>query len=363
MKKYYIGWDVGAWHCPETGKRSKDAIAILDEKRELVGKLREGNLTKIILETVTKDEAERTSIFIEEIFSLCAAKAEYKKDASFCIAIDTPLGWTTSFLKLLTMWSSNNNEDFTLGTMGSMNNNPLLIRRTEQRFGNALSVIQDQIGSQSTKAMYLLSLLKPARVSTGVWETTTPNLTIIETYPAPCMRSLAFIEHMKGINLGGAAISSSDKFDALVCANLAWCFENPPSENPKSVQIGSPPAENDPAEGWIFAPQENILDSKFRISYPKLIGTKGLSELLSEIQLAIVLSAKEKKKSEADVWARANQGLFAALNTDDLVKIFKTLHPSWFKEGKKGKKDGKYHAPKNLKIFKTCLETTINSLQ
>jgi|688.fasta_scaffold384539_2 hypothetical protein len=365
MKKYYIGWDVGAWHCKKDSK-SKDAFAIIDENRNLIGNLWETNggtdLKSIILKTVKKekDKAQRTLTFIKEIFSLCGIKNfEINEDDFFCIAIDTPLGWTKSFLKLLTMWSYNkNNKVLTLGRMGSKNNNPILTRETEKRFGNPLSVIQDQIGSQSTKAMYLLSLLKPSRESTGVWKTTSPNLTIIETYPAPCMRSLAFIEHMKDIKPKTTTISSSDKFDALICANLAYCFENPPPENP----IDSPPAGIDP-EGWIFAPKENILDSKFGISYPKLIGTKDLSELLFEIQIAIVLSAKEKKKSEADEWARANQGLFAALNTDDWAKNFNTLHPSWFKEGKKGKKDGKYHSPENLTEFKDFLETTINSLQ
>ena len=325
MKKYYIGWDVGAWHCPETGKKSKDAIAILDEKRELIGKLWEGNLTEIILKTVGKVKTEPTEFFIEEIFHQCKIKKfAIKKDASFCIAIDTPLGWTKSFRKLLTMWSSNkNNKDLKLGRMGSKNNNPILTRKTEKRFGNPLSVIQDQIGSQSTKAMYLLSLLKPARVSTGVWKTTSPNLTIIETYPAPCMRSLAFIEHMKDIKPKTTTISSSDKFDALICANLAYCFENPPPENP----IDSPPAGIDP-EGWIFAP-ETILDSKFGISYPKLIGTKNLNELLSEIQIAIVLSAieKDEKKKKKEIrftsqlkvvtdWASRNNKLLQDFHED-----------------------------------------------
>jgi|GEM_PF-1820153 len=475
--KYYIGWDVGAWHCPETGKRSKDAIAIIDEERELVGKLWEGNLTKIYLKTVKEVKPECTSIFIEEIFSLCGAKAEYKKDASFCIAIDTPLGWTTSFRELLTMWSfgsykelilkemgsKNNNsiltrkteqnfgeslsairdqKDLQLGDMDSKNNNPLLTRQTEHRFGESLSAIQDQIGSQSSKAMYLLSLLKPSRESTGVWKTTSQNLTIIETYPAPCMRSLAFIEHMKSIDLKTAKISSSDKFDALVCANLAWCFENPPTPTLQSIQIDSPPTENDPAEGWIFAPQENILDSNFGVSYPKLIGAKGLCELLSEIQINMVLSAietaKEKAKKKAEEvkkakakeekakkkaekvknsktkkpkskteiqegeakakeakesedakkevrfneqlnmvnqWANTNKQLFAHLNADYCEKIFRTLHPDWFKkgtnpqegeegeEGKKVKKDGKYYSEDNLAEFKRFLEITITRLK
>ena len=85
MKKYYIGWDVGAWHCPETGKKSKDAIAILDEKRELIGKLWEGNLTEIILKTVDKDKYKRTSFFIKKIFSLCGEEEKYDEDDFFCI--------------------------------------------------------------------------------------------------------------------------------------------------------------------------------------------------------------------------------------------------------------------------------------
>lgn len=369
--KYFIGWDVGAWHCTQK-RKSKDAFAILDEERNLIGNLwetnREGDLKSIILEAVNVDETERTSFLIQQIFSLCGAQEKYNKEYSFCIAIDTPLGWTKSFRELLTMWSSNKNEDLTLGTMDSMNNNPILTRQTEKRFDKSLSVIQDQIGSQSTKAMYLLSLLKPARVSTGVWKTTTPNLTIIETYPAPCMRSLAFIEHMKGIKLNENSISSSDKFDALVCANLAWCHHQTNLDlNP--VQIDSPSDKIDPAEGWIFAPT-TFLDSKFGISYPELIGgDKGLSVLLFEIQIAIVLSAKEKKKSETDAWARANHGLFDHLNFDCCEKIFKTLHPDWFKkaqeatEDREAKKGGKYHSEENPDEFKNFLETTINRLK
>ena len=376
MKKYYIGWDVGAWHCKKDSK-SKDAFAIIDENRNLIGNLWETNggtdLKSIIRETVKKDEAERTSFFIKKIFELCGIKNfEIAIDDSFCIAIDTPLGWTTSFRELLTMWSFGSYKELILKEMGSKNNNSILTRKTEQNFGESLSAIQDQIGSQSSKAMYLLSLLKPSRESTGVWKTTSQNLTIIETYPAPCMRSLAFIEHMKSIDLKTAKISSSDKFDALVCANLAWCFENPPTPTLQSIQIDSPPTENDPAEGWIFAPQENILDSNFGVSYPKLIGTKDLSELLSEIQIAIVLSAKEKKKSETDAWARANHGLFAHLNADCFEKIFKTLHPDWFKKGtnpkedeeaEKVKKDGKYSSEEGRAIFDKLISTTIYSLQ
>lgn len=399
MKKYYIGWDVGAWHCKKDSK-SKDAFAIIDENRNLIGNLWETNggtdLKSIIHETVDKDKYKRTSFFIKKIFSLCGEEEKYDEDDFFCIAIDTPLGWTSSFRELLTMWSSNTfDKDLQLGDMDSKNNNPLLTRKTEKRFDNPLSVIQDQIGSQSTKAMYLLSLLKPHKINTGVWKTKYPNLTIIETYPAPCMRSLAFIQHMKDIKPEPPTISSPDKFDALVCANLAWCFENPPHNN----SIDSPPAEIDPAEGWIFAP-ETILDSKFGISYPNLIGTKGLSDFLSEIQFAIILSAKEtakekakkkaeevkkanakeekaKKKAEevkkpkpkkakpktkvqeekanakeakakedvkkevrfneqlnmVNQWANTNKQLFAHLSANDWAIKFETLHPDWFKKG------------------------------
>jgi len=104
MEKYYIGWDVGAWHCKK-GSKSKDAFAILDKDRNLIGNLWETNggtdLKSIILKTVKeeKDKAQRTSIFIKEIFHLCGIKNfEINEDDFFCIAIDTPLGWTKSFL-------------------------------------------------------------------------------------------------------------------------------------------------------------------------------------------------------------------------------------------------------------------------
>jgi len=360
MEKYYIGWDVGAWHCEDTGKGSKDAITILDANRHLIGSIWEGNLTEVIRKTVIENEAKRTSFFIEEIFSLCEAKAEYKKDASFCIAIDTPLGWTKSFLELLTMWSYNKNNDvLNIGNMRTKNENRLLTRETENLLGGALSAIQDQIGSQSTKAMYLLSSFKPSRPFTGVWKTESPKLTIIETYPAPCMRSLDFIQHMENIIQNKETIFSADKFDSLICANLAWCFGNPPTPTLQSVQIGSPVAGIDPAEGWIFTP-ENILDKGNGISYPKLIDTKQvqkLKKLLSKIQIAMILSVKEKKKTDIDEWAKENSILFCDFDFDYWVTEFKTLHPSWFKV--ELSKTPKY----TVEQFKDFLKTTITSLQ
>lgn len=431
MGKYYIGWDVGAWHCKEKSKedKSQDAIAILDEGRNLIKGIWEGNLKDHILKAVKEVEPKnRVEYFLTTLFGekITDKKIGFYSENEFFIAIDTPLGWTKAFRELLIMWSDNKNDHvLNLGEMGSKNNNPLLTRQTEERFDNPLSVIQDQIGSQSTKAMYLLSSFKPNRISTGVWKTTSPNLTIIETYPAPCMRSLDFIEHMKGIKPDEIQISSSDKFDALVCANLAWCFKNlppesSPTENSNCVQFDSPPEELDPAEGWIFAPT-TFLDTEFGISYPKLIGTNGLKELLPEIQIAIVLSAMEaanekKKKREEELkkaeakeekaknkgenvkkpktkksksdedekkekqffnqlevinkWVSSNnKNLFANLSANDFLKIFEILQPSWFKkgekeqEGKKEKKEGRYFSEKNREVFRTFLKTTITRLQ
>jgi len=385
MAKYYIGWDVGAWHCNKKTKKDKsqDAIAILDERQNLIGGFYEGNLKDRILETAKQDapddsekQIKRVKYFLETLFRECNPDSNKEPDYSndeFFIAIDTPLGWPKAFRELLERWSSSNfNEFASLDFKGSKNNNPLLTRQTEKRFGNPLSAIQDQIGSQSTKAMYLLSSFKPSRSSTGVWKTQCPKCTIIETYPAPCMRSLEFLEHMKGIKLEANSISSSDKFDALVCAYLAWCFNNPPisGSDLKCVQIDSPHDNIDPAEGWIFTPKD-YLDHTLAISYTKLIGTKmdGLDKLLLDIQIGIVLSAKKKRNPDADDWAGKYQNLFTDLTLDICAKLMETLYPSWFKKGdetkenQKRKKDGKYSSKDNLEKFRNFLGATIDCLK
>lgn len=44
---YFIGWDVGAWHC-DTNSKSRDAIVILDEALNIVGAPWRGNLRESI---------------------------------------------------------------------------------------------------------------------------------------------------------------------------------------------------------------------------------------------------------------------------------------------------------------------------
>ena len=336
--KYYIGWDVGAWHCKSTGKGSKDALAILDEKQALCGSLWEGNLSSLILKTSSQPDA--TSFFIDELFKLCkVANSPHKEPGNrFWLAIDTPLGWPTAFRELVMAPSEDTNSsdadspvtNAVVNLGNSKIHNPFLHRKTETLLGQSLSAVQDQIGSQSTKALYLLDLLKPIRESVGVWKNQTAGLTILETYPAPCMRSFEFIDRMKSISTD-ESITSDDKFDALVCAGLASAIATD-----DGAFVSQPCEDCDVEEGWIFAPQR-CLPASGGISYGKLIGSqsppKSLAELLSQIQVGLVLKNALRANTVnplVDEWLEQKEGsdaIFQKTNPVGLRALFNLLHP------------------------------------
>jgi hypothetical protein len=341
QQRYYIGWDVGAWHC-DTNKNSRDAVAILDHTLKPVGEPWRGNLSSLILSLQESNEsqAQESAInrFLEGLFRLCLketikkrVKSEMtlnrptKKDRAthkkrleaqiereeldkyfptqerpvYCIAIDTPLGWPVEFRKLLDSWLGNESGvcspttnqpnqrfDSSIIVLGKNKiGNPLLHRQTETNFGECLSAIQDMIGSQSTKAICLLLNIRAKRVTTGVWKIDHPDVTFIESYPAPCMRSFAFIDEMKAINTD-VSVKTEDTLDAIVCAMIAKEFSAPS----RNVKLTTPSIPND-AEGWIFTPNE-YLDSAYGVSYGKLVKSNlGFDELLTWVQLGIVMKA------------------------------------------------------------------------
>src|ERR1017187_1783076 len=348
--KYFIGWDVGAWHCSGKGSGSKDALAVLNANMQLQGAW-EGNLSDVILETA--NAKERPLSFITRLFHKCKLEAESeegRKDA-FYVAIDTPLGWPKHFRQLLESWSkgvfADKSETSTVNLRENKIHNPFLHRKTESAIGQSLSAVQDQIGSQSTKAIFLLNALRVNRASTGVWRADTPEITFIETYPAPCMRSFAFIDRLKKVSVN-ERISSEDIFDAIICAFLAREY----SMGLEGNLVDYPPEDSDPEEGWIFTPKK-CLSGSFGVSYGRLLDRKSplktFCELLSQVQIALVMKslakslrqkARKKKKKKASGECASSTLLmswlnhridkddtFSSVSAEDLKALFKLLNP------------------------------------
>ena len=158
MINYFIGWDVGGWNC-DRNNRSRDAVVILDDQLQIVGFPWRGNMR------ATLNESTNTREWIYGLFNLC--RADMPSDAfAVTMGIDTPLGFSRSFLDLTTTLQP-------VAVIGESGTNPYLFRATERfLFGRGitpLSAIKDMIGSQATKGMHALARFAPNPVTCGVW--------------------------------------------------------------------------------------------------------------------------------------------------------------------------------------------------
>lgn len=265
----YIGWDVGGWNCDKNNK-SRDALVILDDQRQLLGTPWRGNLRHTI------NEAETSQQWLTMLLELCKVEEwviAALSNTEVVLAIDTPLGFSQQFQNLL-------NGKAVSEYIGSSAVNPYLFRHTERfLFENGLtplSAIKDMIGSQATKGMHVLAKYAPHILSTGVWGDGN-NLTAIEAYPSACKTSATVEELLKPFIYAikdtgkpiktiwdGAefikGINHEDKRDALLCALIAWLYRNNPQELAQ-------PDENVPhSEGWIYVPQDSLnKDFKVRV--------------------------------------------------------------------------------------------------
>ena len=230
---FYVGWDVGGWNCDKNAK-SRDAVVILDASRNLVGKPWRGNLRTTI------NEATDSADWVRHLFALC--KATTSEDFRVTLAIDTPLGFSEAFIRLVTRQGH-------VGNVGSSDTNPYLFRYTEhflfERGLRPLSAIKDMIGSQATKGMHVLAKFAPQTLPCGVWSDG-QHLTAIEAYPSACRHSSTL--HALQQPFGRPAHDDLD--DALTCALLAYLF----TEQPDALIA---PDENVPvSEGWIWVPKD-----------------------------------------------------------------------------------------------------------
>ena len=194
MEKYYVGWDVGAWHC-DKNTNSKDAIAVLNEEGEEVVETKR---------KVVRCELNENSIFsfLNKYFGC----DKFTARDNFIFAIDAvfrlPIG-----VQEIPIHSAP--EDY--------KSNPFLFRLTEQfvkeKTGNQCrSMIQDKIGSQATKIMFFLKHFSFKQKEIGVWKTDDNKATAIEVYPKLAPN---YDPNQK-----------SDKYDAVKCCEIAEKFAN-----------------------------------------------------------------------------------------------------------------------------------------
>lgn len=242
---YYIGWDVGGWSCT-TSRKSCDALVVLDDKEEVIGNPHRNSLKPLL------NESNTVKVFLERCFELCGVKKAYQGE-QVCLAIDTPLGYSTAFIKLITNYTPYER------AIAEHSKNPYLFRATERhlfdqkivkqkkqeqdtdRTVRPLSAVNDMIGAQSTKGIHLIAKLEMKIERFGVWKSKDKKLTIIETYPSVNFE-IAIPAAMKD--------EHQDIQDAYRCAYIAYLFQQ------KKDKLVSPTAcdisEDDIKEGWIW---------------------------------------------------------------------------------------------------------------
>ena len=155
MSTYYVGWDVGAWHC-DHNRKSQDALFISD---------------KLNKQLCIRDQFNKETI--EDFLNECLDNtSKFTDEDSFYFAIDAVFSWPKAVLDLL-------NEAIAKEAIPEkFSTNPFLFRYTEQEISRKLkkqpqSVVQNQIGSQSTKIIFFLKRYNFQRESfenLGVWK-------------------------------------------------------------------------------------------------------------------------------------------------------------------------------------------------
>jgi hypothetical protein len=249
--QFFIGWDVGGWNC-DKNRASRDAIVILDAKRNIVGLPWRGNLR------VTINEADSSRSWLQALFAHCQADFAVFDNMEVVLAIDTPLGFSEEFTRLLARLGFSKH-------IGLSDTNPYLFRKTEQFLFDhglkPLSPLKDMIGSQATKGIHVLAKFTPMMPHCGVW-TDGATLTAIEAYPSACNQSPLF-QKLLGRYVIGERVDSSgllwvesidhqDKLDALTCALVAHTFKF------QSDLLAHPPEFIPRTEGWIWVPNDAL---------------------------------------------------------------------------------------------------------
>lgn len=244
-----LGWDVGAWHCDKGD--SRDALCALTGSSwndlRLAAPPWRGNLRSALV-----SDGCPGSI----LAPLTITSAD---TGSVIVAVDTPLGWPSAFVALL----SGNAE--LPAVSGLSHANPYLFRATEQglvargllpKGRTPLSAVRDMIGSQSSKGLYFLRKAGMTQSAPAVWARA--EWTAIETYPTPARTSRMLQPHFARLRRDplfakrrSSKKAEKDLEDALWCALVAamWLFS-------RDALTPAPADEVIASEGWIWVPSD-----------------------------------------------------------------------------------------------------------
>jgi hypothetical protein len=247
MTDIFLGWDVGAWNC-DRNRQSRDALCALEVNESgiaVVGKPWRGNLREIIV-------GFEGPTLIDKLLEQVGIDADHTRHLT--IAIDTPLGWPSRMVKLVTT-------EATADVPEAADKNPYLFRAQELKLFTAghrpLSMVRDMIGSQSTKGIHFLRRAQLLPHAPGVWGR---NLTFaIESYPAAAVQDKEILKLTKHILDGVVSRDAMERSeawqgdirDAITCALVARLHRHQPD------YLEAPSDGVDPAEGWIWLPNSS----------------------------------------------------------------------------------------------------------
>lgn len=246
---WYIGWDVGAWNC-EKNANSRDALVVLNQQGELVGKPWRGNLRDTIAAAASYTD------WLFTVAKLCqfdSATTAVFATQNVVMAIDTPLGFSNGLLQLL-------QGEAVATPFTASCENPYLYRHTERELFahgfSPLSAVKDMIGSQATKGMHLLRKFGFTPSLSGVWQLNQNQCQhhALESYPTVLKNSALVAQYIEQLctqtNFNNW---HQDNQDAAYCAIAALLYQQQPNTM-------ATPTKDVTTEGWIYVPKECLTD-------------------------------------------------------------------------------------------------------
>lgn len=262
---YYIGWDVGAWHCNigDTPK-SKDALFVISSPES-------DNLSKhyywqgnLLAEYPQKD----FFAILKSIFDIT-----FDESDKYYLAIDASLGVASSAFDVWNLSVERQIDKIELGCpvvlpQKKITKNSYTFRYTEDFISEYIfagvnnipkSVVKDRIGCQSIKALEFLRLWgmkwNPDRL---FWERDDYEFYAYETYPAASRQCPEFV--LSTINnevISKEVINRKDIEDAYICAaTVKFIIEN--GVLFPQMAIKEDELKRIEKEGWIWLPTKEI---------------------------------------------------------------------------------------------------------
>ncbi len=266
MATYYVGWDVGAWHCDKKATaKSHDAIIVFDENFNFKSCGR-GNINESL---------KCSGNIIDFLCNFTNLEKVDYNEVQFIIAIDAVLGWPYEFFKLLTDTDISQEDLKALLPCEKSINNKFLFRDTERYIANSktpLSAVKDQIGSQSTKAVFFLKYFGFTYTPEDlIWKNgnniaieTYPSAVAINTekFPAKIKEQLSkyvlnyqckkikknLLFESKTLDAENVSAIDVDLQDAIICAWVAKSYAEKKCKEPLESLKGN--------EGWIWLPEK-----------------------------------------------------------------------------------------------------------